>query len=541
MKKNYLKTIMIFVIILINFSNCVIINELIPKPPTDSVKINDISKISIESIIDEKDIGFEYSFIEGYKEPHTPSITEPTKKLKDFLMELHGDYDLNKSGIAKYYNKKNKDKPKSIIIMIPGIYSAAGTLSNLGLSIARRLPQSEVWIWERRANLLEDRRLLKKAIKEKNSRILLELYENDKFKLKQNSFYQPSTEDISFLSYWGFNVLMNDLYKVIIDARTKSDEIVLCGYSLGVLYAANFLANDFGESNTFGGHNLIDRVIFLDGPPMIHGYVKNEQQYFYGVTIIPYNIIEGKKKLESGKYYPCSGTVDRDMSFFFNVNARAILAYIAPNELSHEQYDAGLKKLPVTNLAKHLLEIDDNYQKFKLFTATFGRADAKNFGKFSYNNTVKVTGLAQNKKFIDWIPYTHFENIEFNNYNEYLKAECNEHFNMEEWYQPTRILLDFGSIHHNDTSSGWQSKYFKVTENKNIKLPFLCVGLSRGLSSRIEIYKNYKEKINSNDFTIIMVDQITHLDGDTVTDNGSRPVIADITANWLNKRKIYNQ
>src|SRR4030042_6870933 len=87
--------------------NCVIINELIPKPPTDSVKVNELSKISNENLIPEEDLGFEYFYIKGYNEPHTPSITEPTKKLKDFLMEMHGDYDLNKSGIVRYYNKKN--------------------------------------------------------------------------------------------------------------------------------------------------------------------------------------------------------------------------------------------------------------------------------------------------------------------------------------------------------------------------------------------------------------------------------------------------
>jgi len=531
---------LIIIALFLNF-NCVIIKELIPKSPTDSVKLNDISKISNESLLPEEELGFEYFYIKGYSEPHTPSLTEPTKKLKEFLIESQGDHDLNKSGIVKFYNKKNKVKPQSIIIMLPGIYSAAGTLSNLGLSIARRLPQSEVWIWERRANLLEDRRLLKKAIKEKNSKILLELYEDGQFKLKPDSFYQPSTEDISFLAYWGFNVLINDLYDVINEARKKTDEIVLCGYSLGVLYATNFLANNFGKDKAYGGYNLVDKVILLDGPPFIHGYVKSEQEYFNGVTMIPYNIIEGKKKLESGRYYPCSGTVDRDMSLFFNVNTKAILAYIAPDELSHERHRTGIKKLPITNLAKFLVEFDDNYQMFKLFTGTFGRADALNKGKYNYSSTLKITELSKDKKFIDWIPYNKFENIEFNNYIEYLKAECNEYFNMEEWYQPTRILLDFGSITHNDTGSGWQSKYFKVTENKKITLPFLCVGLSRGLSSRIEIYTEYKEKISSNDFTIVMLDQITHLDGDTITDNGSRPVLADITAKWLNKKNIYSK
>lgn len=536
------KILVIFVIsIVVLFSSCiVIIGELIPKKPTASVKLKDIAKIQVNELLPESDVGFEVFYVKGYKEPHTPDLVEPKKRLKEFLLETHGSYDLNRSVIFRFFNKTKKaDK---IVILVTGIYSGAGTVSNLALSIVRRLSDSEVWIWERRANLLEDRRVFIKALKERKSSIILEKFEKDKFKLKENSFYQPLTEDISFVGYWGVNVLLTDLLNVVKEAKNRASQVMLAGYSLGVLYVTNFLASKFNiDDKEVFGYSLVDKTVLLDGPPMINGYIKSEYQYQTGVIILPYNVIEGKSKLESGKYYPCNATVSRDMSFFFVINSKATLAYLAPNELSIEPYKVNNNYLPITNLAKFLIEFDDNYQRFKLFTATFGRAEAEHTGKFSPSTVVKVKSLAQDKKVIQWRPFSEFEGIEFNNHIEYLKAECNEYFNMEEWYQPTRILLDFGSIHHNDTSRGWQKKYFNITGNIGIKVPFLCVGLSRGLTSQINSYLEYKRKISSNDFTIVMLDEITHLDGDTITDNGSRPVIADIVANWLYNKNIYIQ
>lgn len=527
--------------IFIFLTNCIaIIEELIPKKPTASVKLKDIA--GVDYILQESDIGFEMFYVKGYPECHTPDLTIPTDRLKSFLLESYGSYDLNRSIVFRFFNKN--ERAKRIIILITGIYSGAGTVSNLAFSITRRLGDTEVWIWERRSNFLEDRRLLKKVLKEKNLNLLLDQFHENKFKLKDKNktFYQPSTEDISFVGYWGINVLLYDLYNVVKEARNRAEEVILAGYSLGALYVTTFLANKFKDNNyETRGYNFIDKAILLDGPPFLRGYIKNEYQYKNGIIIIPYNIIEGKDKLESGKFYPCSADVNRDMSFLFVINSKALLAYLAPNEISIEPHKGFLKKFPITNLAKFLIDFDDNYQRFKLFTATFGRADAIHIGTFSPYTTVNVVGLHRGKNFIDWIPYDKFPQLEFNNYIEYLKAECNEYFNMEEWYQPTRILLDFGAIHYNDTTKGWQAKYFDIGENKKIEIPFLCVGLSRGLISRIDSFYKYKELISSKEFNIIMLDEITHLDGDTVTDNKSRPVIADIVANWLLNKSIYKK
>ena len=527
-------------LLLFLINNCVIIKELIPQKPSPSLHPDNIIPADKSKSLLDEDIASEYFFIKGYNEPHTPPNINPTENLKEFLNETQGSINLNRSGIIAYYNPNtSQNKIKSIIILIPGIYSGGATVTNLAKSIKKRIKGSDVWVWERRANLLEDRRPIIKAIKENNPQILTNLLEKDKLKLKKDSFYQPSTEDISFVGYWGIDVALEDLLNVVQEAKKRADEVILCGYSLGVLYATLFLANDFDPTDKVkAGYEFVDKVMLLDGPPMINAYVKDEKTYKEGATLIPYNVIEGKDKLESGKYYPCNVSVTRDMSEMFLVDLRSALALMAPDDMYPYPYNANGKKLPITNLAAFLTSFDDNYLFFKLFTGTFGRADAKHIGKFNYNSTVKIVGLSEGEDKINWIPRKKDDKVEFNDYKEYLKAACEINYNMAEWYQPTRILIDIGSINQNDTSTGWQSKYFNITQTKNIDRPFLCVGLSRGLSSRMEIYLKYKEKISSKDFTILMINSITHLDGDTINDNGGRPLLADVVTHWLNGDEI---
>ncbi len=535
--KNYHK-IIISLVILFFISNCVIITELIPQKPSPSIHPKDI--LFIENLIDDKDIDIELFYVDGFDEPHTPPNVKPTKALEEFLLETKGNINLNQVGIVRVYHK-NKNA-KRIQIIITGIYSGAGTNINLAKSIVKRDENIEVWVLERRANQLEDRRKILKAIEEKKPDILLSMVEKDKFVLKKDSFYKPSKEDISFLGYWGLNVQLRDLYNVVLFAKNRVKEVILSGYSLGVLYVTNFLAMDFDETDkVLAGYTLVDRVILYDGPTVLDGYVKTEAEYLTGVYTIPANFIDGKKPLEENRVYPANGNGDGNINPFVIHDIKMALAYIVPDSLSIENYKNFLGEFPITNLAKFLIEFDDNYLPFKLFTASLGRADAQHIGKFGWYDIVQVRGLSPNKSYIDWLPREKNNCNEFNNYKDYLWAGLNQYCNMAEWYQPTRILLDFGSIHYNDTSKGWQKKYFSITQTKNINNKFLSVGLSRGLSSRVENYLKYKKLISAQDFTIIMIDGITHLDGDTMTDNGARQIIADLTVNWLNNKEIVSK
>lgn len=529
-----MQKIFYMLLIIVIFGSCAVIKEMIPVEPSKAISPNDINTVSEENFLSEDKIGYEYFTVKGFQEPHTPPLTTPTDYLRNFLMESRGDIDLNSSAVVRVYNKEKQSK--NIQILVSGIYSGAGTVFNLAKAIVRRNADIEVWIWERRANQLEDRRIIMKALKENKPDMLKDLLIEGKFKLKdKRCYFNPKTEDISFLGYWGINVQLGDLLNVVKLANEKAENVILSGYSLGVLYVTTFLANDFGNSEkSLPGYTLIDKALLFDGPPMIEGYIDSENSYNKGLYILPVNYVDGKERLESGRCFPANGTGDRDISIFFlSAGIKPALAKLDPHGISLEKYKSGIKELDITNLAKYAMENDDNYNQFKLFTSSFGLADAKHSGKYNYSDSIKVVEYGDGKNIIDWIVPEKSSKVEFNNINDYLNAALNEEFDIAEWYQPTRILLDLGSIHLNNTNNGWQNKYFKIKFNKDINIPVLALGLSRGLSRRSEIYEKYKKSIDSKDFSIIMVDSITHVDGDTMSDSIHSQVVADINVNWL--------
>ncbi len=536
-----LKLILImFLIAALN--SCVVITEMIrEKNPTPSFDPSDITSFDKNNFLAGEKIGLDIFYIKGFNEPHTPPNVEPTEDLKAFLMETQNTIDLNRSHIMRIYNK-TIISPQQIIILIPGLNGGGSTMIPLAEGIVRRLHEAEVWIWERRANQLEDRRVIIKALTEKDPSILTGLFENNQFILKdeKKAFYKPTAEDISFVGYWGVNVNINDLFFVVKEARKKAKEVILGGFSLGALYAGVFLSNEFGNENeSVPGYTLVDKVVFFDGPPFTYGYINIEFIYKQGAYLFPASFINGIDKIRTGKYYPANA----NPTDFFIIEAKAALAYLAPDALSLEPYTTNDKKFPITNQAKFLIMFDDEYQSYKLFTASLGRADAvqSGVGDEWETTTMKINNLAENKDRITWILRDKNDKKEFNNGDEYIACSVPIYSNMAEWYQSSEILLDFGIIRQNDTEKGWQKKYFELNQTYNINISVLCIGLARGLMQTKKRYLEYEKLIQSKDFTIIMLDDYTHLDTITVTDNGTRQIMADIAANWLMGKDLFKK
>lgn len=524
LKKVFLSGIAVFI-----FSSCVIVKEMIPKKSSAALRPEAVKALQVVN----NSVHMEKFFVAGFPEPHTPPMVSPTKELNKFLMEVHGDIDLNKSVVVRYF-LPNKES-KNIQIIVPGIYSGAGTVCNMAEGIVMRSPDTEVWIWERRSNLLEDRRGFIKALSKNDKEIVEKSCKPGTFEPLPGALFVPKTEDIPFAGYWGLNVLLNDLYNVVKTAKAKGKKVIISGYSLGVLYTTVFLANDFLPGDGIeAGYSLVDGAILYDGPPMIDAYIKNERMYRTGVYIFPPgNFIDGTNNLENAFVFPCNTDGSGSINIFYKMECKALLAAIDPDGLSPVKYKTPLFKHDITNLASCLVDVDDNYFPFKLFTSTVGRADATHLGIFSERGFAFILSPSKGKSVIDWIGPENYDD-EYNNIEKCLYCASNKDFNISEWYQPTRVLLDLGSIDRLDTKSGWQNKYFSVTENHNVNIPILAIGLTRGLSGSVDIYKNYFSTIKTNDTDIFIVGGLTHLDGDSISGSG-RNALADLSVSWINK------
>ncbi|OHD44715.1 MAG: hypothetical protein A2Y29_05720, partial [Spirochaetes bacterium GWE2_31_10] len=479
MKKTSFLPLFSFLLIISTITNCAIVKQMLPAVKESKTGV---SPLSIEEeVIKNTNVQLEIFSVAGYNEPHTPPLQKPTRRLEDFLLRTHGTIDLNRSLVYKYYNPEFQST--TIQVMVAGIHSGVGTIANLAEAIVLRSPETEVWIWERRSNLLEDRSLFIETLQTKNTSRLLESLEPDTYKPKADIIFTPTTDDISFAGFWGFNVFAGDLFNVINKAKSLEKKVILSGYSLGVMYVTNFLANLFTTDGVAEpGYSLVDGAVLYDGPSQIDAYVTSENKYKKGIYIFPPgNFIHGINELETGKIYPCNTDGTGAIDPFFKIETKAILAAIAPDDIAPIRYTSGFQSFNISNLASALVEVDDNYHPFKLFTATLGRADANHFGVFSKKSVVSITGYSNNKIHIDWIYPEHFPGEEFNDIPQFLYTVSNKTFNSSDWYQPTRILLDLGSIHKNDTSRGWQKSYFSVSENSKINIPMLAIGLTKGL------------------------------------------------------------
>jgi pimeloyl-ACP methyl ester carboxylesterase len=538
MKKISILLLLMSTLVLTN-SCIVVVKELLPAPKAEGTSPDIVATVPLT----DEPLKYDYFTVQGYQEPHTPPLVEPTESLRSLLMRNNGSIDLNRSAVVEVTHSEFDSE--TVLVFIPGIFAGAGSLLNLGTAVAARMPDDDIWLWERRTNFLEDRKAIVEAYATGEYEALTRLWgepgKNGIRSVRDDVFYQPAKEDIPFVGHWGVELMLRDLHEVVLAARERYQNVVLVGYSLGALYLSTYLAMEIetdGEKILYG-NDFVDSIIYLDGPPMLAGYAKRESQYLNGVFIIPFNRVNGLRALEAGTVYPSNATISREFSTLFAIDLSAAMAITNPTATHINPYRASGRNWPVSNLAQYFLFIDDNYQNIKLFTGSFGRAKAKQNGKFEYYSQVKVKGADESGR-IDWESPSE-ANGEWNEPLEYLAAGMYTDFNLSEWYQPTRIMLDFGTIAENDTSTGWQSKYFSITGTKYIDKPVLAIGLARGLAYEKSVYENFLEKTSVTDASVHVIGDLTHLDGSSMTDTNRSQTLADMIANWIAGKPLYRE
>lgn len=512
---------LLYIILFLQIISCkiVVLKEMIPQTPGESIMPSDIEKqlVDMEITVDK-----EFTTIPGF---YDENCTEEklSDNIKDIIFSNSGEKDPNRTPVLKMTREDSTNKRTYIII--PGIFAGAGCLTGLGEGIIRRDNESRVWLWERRANLLEDRRFVKDVFDGKAD------FSSAGFDEDRDKFYKPSKEEVAFMANWGIDLHLRDLKAVIEEASIDSEEIVLCGFSLGAYYTGMFMAYDF---DGVAGYSLVDRAFFLDGPPMTENYIKTEKDYYNGVYTFPLMTkFDGLNSLVNNEVFP----VNWDTSQFIEREYISLKARLFPDEISVEEHSSIKGSYKVTNRTHYALSLDDNYQMYKLFTSTFGQANGRHIGSFSPAGTAFLLGPSDGDDYVTWIKPDKPENVdemeEFIDVDMYLKDFIAYDYNYTEWYQPTRVLLDAGIINNNDSSEGWQSKYFKFIHQAEVDIPVTAVGLTRGLMSNDKLYKKYFDSTSIEKHNIILVDKLRHLDTGMLNDRFSRQYLADIIVKEL--------
>ena len=180
--------------------------------------------------------------------------------------ELQG---FNAPGTPAKYNKVGilKTGPsdaKNTLVLVPGTSASAAYFEPLAKDIVRKSKGWQVWAIERRENFLEDHSVLNQAKKGKATpKQMFDYYlgfVTDPSITKHFQFIPDA--DVAFARDWGMNVAVQDIRRVVEQAKKQGGKVVLGGHSLGGSITTAYATWDF---NGKPGAKDLSGLVFIDG------------------------------------------------------------------------------------------------------------------------------------------------------------------------------------------------------------------------------------------------------------------------------------
>ena len=180
--------------------------------------------------------------IKGYNEPSTPS-----------------KYD--KVGILKVYGPPTA---RNVLVLNPGTSASASYFVPLGRDVVKRAPNWQVWAVERRENLLEDQSMFNKAkAGTATSQQVFDYYLGYITDPSITKHFQNIPDaKVGFARNWGMNTEMQDLRRVVKDAKKLGGKVIVGGHSLGGSMTTAYATWNFGGK---AGADGLAGLVFIDG------------------------------------------------------------------------------------------------------------------------------------------------------------------------------------------------------------------------------------------------------------------------------------
>jgi pimeloyl-ACP methyl ester carboxylesterase len=182
-----------------------------------------------------------FAAMNGFPSPGTPS-------------------NLNRVGVLK----TGDPKAPNVLILNPGTSASAAYFEPLARSIAKTLPDWQVWAVERRENFLEDQSVLNLFKQGKVSPTdFFNYYLGYIGNSSVTNHYQPVQDSqVPFARNWGMNTEIQDLRIVAKAAGRKGRNVAMGGHSLGGSITTAYATWDFNGRP--GGHDL-SGLVLIDG------------------------------------------------------------------------------------------------------------------------------------------------------------------------------------------------------------------------------------------------------------------------------------
>ena len=463
--------------------------------PIPTVRL-DLEVPPIEYRVPSELVKTEYVNRPGYAETHTPPEYNRALYLRYFLPREDAD---------------------TVIILVPGIYGGATSLDLLARELVSALPKTEVWAFERRANLLEDRSRIAQSIRQNDPSIAYDYYIENYG--RANGFKPVDPATLDFMRHWSLEIHLEDLHVVVADAHERFDTVHLGGHSLGASIAGYYAAYKIGDGS---GQDFIDSLLLIDGALGRTGGYDREP---VGINLGSIELLPGIESLEAGRGSPYV-TFGLAPGFYAEGEVLALLARFAPDDLAPEHFH----DYPITNRAAFGVQQDDNYVTVTIFGSSIGRAvDAElggNVGAVIMGGRMGlgaqgVSGVAPGARKVTWERGD--EGLELTDIDDLALSWATEETNRSEWYFPLRLALDIGTHGVKLTDEP------NFVANADVKTPTLAVGAERGLAGSPDDFQAYNNARLGSLFSTYIIPQQTHLD---IVQAENNPLVA-LMKIWL--------
>lgn len=202
---------------------------------------------------------------------------------------------------------------RQVLVLAPGQFGAAGSLRPLARGLAERLPDTQVWAVDRRETNLEDPAGFLMGDPDRSVDYYL------------GAHYRTTTADTApYAAGWGLGVAMDDLRRVVLEARDGGHRrVVLGGHSWGATMAMAYAAWDFHGRP---GYLDLSGLVNLDGGA--HDAFAGEGNVY---RVTPELARAGLDEIAAGTVFDPSVTMGRTETFQILQQLAGMYAKAAPD------------------------------------------------------------------------------------------------------------------------------------------------------------------------------------------------------------------
>ena len=502
-------------------------------------KVRDLADTPVpESVVAEPGVRRERFFVDAPSPPPNPTSMTATPALFNRVPVLRYRADVMPAVAVR-----------AVVVAMPGFLGGAGSFDPLARTLVKRATTAgapvEVWVIDRRANLLEDLRGMNAADRLRDPEVAAGYYNDQSVTIGGATFagYRTTNDPtLAYMSEWGLATTLNDLRAVIARVPQSRDHVVLLGHSLGATIVESYAAWDF---DGVGGGRSPAGLAGIDG--VAGGTAASESSWRAGSMGGPFGPTAGVDSLRrAGPYFTALPILGVGALATSEIVARR--AALTPAAVvADPSRDRVLRLLfsltvvpPLTNGAALGLAFDNASCPLAFARMSIGQPTDGPLRMVSnpFAPGEQLTVPSGRTETYAWTDAPMSTPPEFTPLANAAAAWATTPTNFGEWYFPTRLSLDASVVGDlRLTADSWQVREgIRAMHGAEIDVPVLAI--AAGLVGRAEAFEGLRARLaptvgadlpaggsdrrGEQGFHSLFVPGMTHLDPLTGADDGTR-------------------